>query len=443
MANVSPPPRYSPTGRSTEYPAEKTYNSVVTSTRDVAEPPKTAKKAGSKIQEFNPYHNPFSAEDTEADKQYPYPHLKPCFPTDIHTEEYQPITDFVDRGVHGSSDKKHLYAAATKVDHLTVNIGTELHGFQIKELSDAAKDDLARLVQERGVVVLRGQELEPDELVKTGRYFGAPQRPLHQHPSSGVPRARTWNGTSLDDIHTVWHDENMKPTDTLYTSTELYHSDNSYELNPPSWTALYNITNPKHGGGDTIFSSCYGLYDALSPSMREYLEGLTALHSGVEQAEGATKAGTHLRRGAVETEHPVIRTNPVTGWKSVFVNPAFTRHIVGVPKVESDTILNMLYTLMNTSPQLALRVRWEEKTMVIWSNSAVNHSATFDHWRPEPSCRRHALRVAATGEIPSLYLPDGSEGSSRQEALWEAEGWDVEALKARGTKNLKRGGFKD
>lgn len=438
QVSTSPPPRYSPEGQT--YLDAKRLSQVTTSTTDANATP--VKKA-STIKEFNPYHNPFSADDTEADKQYQYAHLKPSFPSDINTEEYQPLDNYVDRGTFGDSAKRNLLSVVEKVDNLSVNIGTELSGFQVKDLNEAQKDDLARLVAERGVVVLRGQHLEADELVKLGSYYGHTERPLHQHPSSGVPRARQWKGTSLDDIHTIWHDENMRPTGTLYTATELWHSDVSFEKNPPGLTALYNLTNPVHGGGDTLFSSCYGLYDALSPPMREYLETLTALHSGVEQSEGASKAGLHLRRGAVETEHPLVRTNPVTGWKSVYVNPAFTRHIVGVPKSESDAILNMLYSLMNVDPNLTLRVRWEKNTLVLWNNAVVNHAATFDHWRPDPSCRRHALRVAATAEIPSLFLPNGEEGVSRQEAVWALEGFDVEALKARSRKNIKNTGFKD
>ncbi|CAO1623623.1 unnamed protein product [Jaminaea pallidilutea] len=441
MASVSPPPQYSPTNRSID--VEKPFAAAQISTHDVAPAKQQQQPKKSMPKAFNPYHNPFSAEDTEADRQYPWPHLKPTFPKDIITGEYQPIHDFVDRGTFADPEKRNLYSVVTKSDQLSVNIGTELSGFQVRDLNDAQKDDLAALVAERGVVVLRDQDLAADQLVNFGRYFGPKERPLHQHPSSGVPRARVMNGTSLDNVHTIWHDENMRPTGTLYTSTELWHSDVTFEKNPPGLTALYNITNPTHGGGDTLFSSCYGLYDALSPSMQEYLESLTAMHSGVEQAEGAKKAGLHLRREAVETEHPVVRTNPVTGWKSIFVNPAFTRHIVGVPKVESDAILSMLYSIMNVDPNLTLRVRWDKNTLVLWNNAAVNHAATFDFYRPDPSCRRHALRVAATAEIPSTYLPDGSEGRSRQECLWEQQGYDVEALKERGTKNIKNTGFKD
>jgi hypothetical protein len=65
----------------------------------------------------------------------------------------------------------------------------------------------------------------------------------------------------------------------------------------------------------------YALYSGLSPGFQKYLEGLTALHSAVEQAEGARAAGLPVRRHEIQTVHPVVRVHPVTGWKTVFVNP--------------------------------------------------------------------------------------------------------------------------
>jgi len=99
--------------------------------------------------------------------------------------------------------------------------------------------------------------------------------------------------------------------------------------------------------------------------MREYLESLEVMQTGLEQAEGASKAGLHLRRPGIETAHPLVRTHPVTGWKSVFASPAFSKSIVGVSKHESDAILNMLFSLMAISSDLTLRVRWKKNTIVV------------------------------------------------------------------------------
>ena len=91
-----------------------------------------------------------------------------------------------------------------------------------------------------------------------------------------------------------------------YSSVDLWHSDVSYELQPPSTTSLKLITCPETGG-DTIWSSSYALYSSLSPGLQTYLEGLSAVHSAVGQTDGARAAGTAVRREAIETVHPVIR----------------------------------------------------------------------------------------------------------------------------------------
>jgi alpha-ketoglutarate-dependent taurine dioxygenase len=87
----------------------------------------------------------------------------------------------------------------------------------------------------------------------------------------------------------------------------------------------------------------YALYSSLSPGMQACLEGLTALHSVAAQAEGFRAAGLHVRCELIETVHPVVRVHPVTSWKSVHVSPDVTCRILGVPKLESDTIRNVLF----------------------------------------------------------------------------------------------------
>lgn len=79
--------------------------------------------------------------------------------------------------------------------------------------------------------------------------------------------------------------------------------------------------------------------------MQRYLEGLEALHSAHIQADGSNALGRTVRRKPVVTKHPLVRTNLVTGWKSVFFNPGFVTAIVGVPKAESNTIINYLNEL--------------------------------------------------------------------------------------------------
>jgi sulfonate dioxygenase len=118
----------------------------------------------------------------------------------------------------------------------------------------------------------------------------------------------------------VYTDSSRRPDPSTFSKLELWHSDVSYELQPPSTTSLKLLTGPE-AGGDTLWSSSYALYSSLSPGLQIYLEGLRAVHSAVAQADGSRAAGLPVRREPIETVHPVVRVHPATGWKSVYVNP--------------------------------------------------------------------------------------------------------------------------
>lgn len=102
--------------------------------------------------------------------------------------------------------------------------------------------------------------------------------------------------------------------------------------------------------------------------MQKYLESLTALHSADMQAADTRAAGRTVRREPVTTEHPLIRTHPVTGWKSLFFNPGFVTKIVGVPKAESDAIIRFLCEIIATTQEAHVRFQWQKNDVALWDN---------------------------------------------------------------------------
>jgi sulfonate dioxygenase len=189
----------------------------------------------------------------------------------------------------------------------------------------------------------------------------------------------------------------------------------TYEIQPPSYTSLKVLTGPpRGGGGDTVWSSQYAAYDALSSHMQKYLEGLSALHSAEMQAEGSRALGRPVRREPVTSEHPLVRTHPVTQWKSLFFNPGFVTKIVGVPKLESDAIIRYLTEILATTQEHHVRFQWAKNDVAFWDNRICvrisfllytlcpnifeNHTATYG-FAPH---RRHAVRVACHGERPAF-----------------------------------------
>ncbi|OJA10748.1 hypothetical protein AZE42_04253 [Rhizopogon vesiculosus] len=380
----------------------------------IAELKNTQAKPIGETKLINPFYSPSAGNGNDDD--YQYAKYKPYFPV----VNWEPLTeiDVTDRGHFADPDKKALFSAAQKVKHLTPTIGTELVGIDLRQLTDQQKDELALLVAERGAVFFRDQALNIHEQLDIARHFG----PLHKHATTPIPRE------GLEEVHVVYNDAARRPDASAFSKIELWHSDVSYEIQPPCATSLKVITGPEYGG-DTLWSSGYALYSSLSPGMQTYLEGLTALHSAVAQAEGSRSAGLHVRREPVETVHPVVRVHPVTGWKSVYVNPGFTRRILGVPKIESDTILNFLFHQVAENVDFQVRFHWEPNSVAFWDNRIVNHTATFDFW-PQT---RHALRATPHGEKPESVEDyesrTGKVAKDRQIEIWKQQGIEVSQAK--------------
>lgn len=185
-----------------------------------------------------------------------------------------------------------------------------------------------------------------------------------QHATTSVPRKQ-----GLEDVHVVYSGDNSGDQRALFTPSFLWHSDVTYEVQPPSYTMLKVLTGPpRGGGGDTLWTSQYAAYDALSSHMQTYLKGLTAIHSADMQASDSRALGRPVRREPVTTEHPLIRTNPVTGWNSLFFNPGFVTKIVGIPKTESDAIIKYLTDVIATTQEMHARFQWNKDDLAIWDN---------------------------------------------------------------------------
>jgi len=186
-----------------------------------------------------------------------------------------------------------------------------------------------------------------------------------------------------------------------------WHTDISFEPRPAAYTILRMHTLPRLGG-DTLFLSAYALYDKLSPPMRTFLEGLQAVHDAETFRSQARRHGFSLFTGArgapdnsgdsFQAVHPIIRTNPVTGLRGVFVNKTFTRRILGVTVDESRALLNHLFALADASHDAMVRFRWENNDVAIWDNRSTQHVATFDYGNE----LRVGDRVVVCGEKPFL-----------------------------------------
>ncbi|KAG2507400.1 hypothetical protein BBO99_00009446 [Phytophthora kernoviae] len=329
--------------------------------------------------------------------EFEHPELLSAYPETKY--DPIPVLPVEDRALKADPTFKNLLTNAT-VTHLAPKIGTELSGIQLHELTDPQRDELALLIAERGVVFFRDQEINIEQQLELGRYYG----PLHVHQNLGHPEGH----------HEVLVVENSVETSEGFLKRQIYdpfnawHSDVSNERQPPSYTSFKVLTNPPLGG-DTLWASGYEAYERLTPPFRKFIESLTAIHTGkvspehyrlyrylMPQAAAAAAKGQVIRRPPVEFEHPVVRTHPVTGRKALYVNPAFTRRIVQLSSAESDAVLKILYQHVAEGHEFQVRFRWTKNAVAIWDNRATFHYATFDYLPGN----RHAVRVTPHGEIP-------------------------------------------
>ena len=265
------------------------------------------------------------------------------------------------------------------IDKLTPVIGAEIGGVDLANPSNRQMDEIHRALAENLVIFFRDQSLTQDQHLDFGRRFG----PLHIHPAAPTEPGHP-------ELMIIRADK-----DSPRANGEGWHSDVSCDLEPPLGSILYLRQCPPRGG-DTLFASMYAAYDALSDRMKAYLEGLTAVHDGEHNYRGTyANFGIADKPSYPRAEHPVIRTHPVTGKKSLYVNKGFTRRILGIPVDESDGILRYLFEHM-ANPLFQCRFRWQENSVAFWDNRCAQHRAMWDYW-PHT---RYGNRVTVKGDRP-------------------------------------------
>jgi taurine dioxygenase len=265
-------------------------------------------------------------------------------------------------------------------------LGAEIVGLDLREPLDAdTATALRAALVEHHVLVFRDQAVTPEQQIAFGRCFGE----LDTHPFvEGNP-----DHPEIIDIVTL--------PDDRFNFGGGWHTDVSFLEEPDLGSILYAVELPPVGG-DTLFADQHAAYDALSDTMKSMLDGLVAVHSA-ERQYGA--GGQSTQSSAVATknadvatrtvEHPVVRTHPESGRRSLYVNPAFTMRIVGLHRAESDALLRFLYRHA-VSERFTCRVRWEPGTMVMWDNRSVQHYALHDY----VGHTRRMRRITVKGDRP-------------------------------------------
>ena len=284
-------------------------------------------------------------------------------------------------------------ASTIQVQPLTCALGAELHGVQ---LADAAQDeglfqDIRRLLLTHKVLFLREQQLSRAQHVAFARRFGE----LEDHPVAG-------SDPEHPGLVRIYKSPEAPPD----RYENAWHTDATWRAQPPMGCVLRCVECPPVGG-DTMWANMALAYERLPEHIKLQIAPLRARHS-IEATFGAAmpiEKRLALKAQFPDAEHPVVRTHPETGEKTLFVN-GFTTHFtnfhtpanvrVGQDFSPGGADLLRYLVMQAYIPEYQVRWRWQANSVAIWDNRATQHYAVMDY----PPCHRKMDRAGIMGDTP-------------------------------------------
>ena len=269
---------------------------------------------------------------------------------------------------------------------LSSALGAQIEGVDLTQpLSLEQRDAIEQALLTHQVIFFKNQSITPQQQARFAANFGD----LHIHPIyPNVPEQPEVLvlDTAVTDVrdNAVWH------TDVTFLPT-------------PAMGAVLSAKQLPAFGGDTLWASGIAAFEGLSKPLQRLLDGLTATHDFTKsfplERFGSTPEDfarwDQTRKNNPPLSHPVIRTHPVSGRKSLFVNEGFTTRINELSEAESEAILKLLFAHA-TRPEYTIRWRWQQNDVAFWDNRVTQHYAT-DDYRP---AHRIMHRATIQGDVP-------------------------------------------
>ena len=271
------------------------------------------------------------------------------------------------------------------IQRLSGAIGAEIGGI---DLSQALKAETVAQIRavwlQHQVIFFRDQHLSDAQFMTFARAMG---QPIEYPFVKGLPE---W-----PEIIEVKKLENER---TNFGG--IWHTDTSYLERPPSASMLLAREVPAFGG-DTEFASMYAAWEALSEGLQRTLRPLRAVASSAKADVTKTRedrikdAPTAQSKKELVAEHPVVRTHPETGRKSLYVNFGHTARFAGMTDEESKPLLDYLFA-HQAKPEFTCRFSWQAGDIALWDNRCVLHNPVNDYH----GHKRLMHRVTLKGERP-------------------------------------------
>ena len=275
----------------------------------------------------------------------------------------------------------HERPAAFTVRQVSAALGAEILGVDLRDpIDDALKQKFLDAWHRHLVILLRNQTLDEDAQVRFAETFGAPAK---------LTSGRTFSAKHPSVMLISNIRQNGKPIGALPDGEMNFHSDQCHQEIPAKASMLYAIEIPSQGG-NTLFSNAYTAYETLPPEIKRRIAGRRALNA---YDKDSTLRTASFDNAGSSCWHPVVRTHPATRRKALYVNRLMTREIEGLPRDESDVILQKLFDHLE-QPRFIYEHVWRPGDILMWDNRCTLHART-DFSAGE---RRLLRRVTILGE---------------------------------------------
>jgi alpha-ketoglutarate-dependent taurine dioxygenase len=279
------------------------------------------------------------------------------------------------------------------IKNLDAPLGAEIAGVDLsKPLSQDDVETIEETWRERLVVVFRGQRLSDPQLLAFSRNFG------ELDPPGPNPYGEPFNKEhpEINVISNVI--ENGKPIGNLGDGEAVWHADMTYVDLPPKAAMLHSLEVPPCGG-NTYFANMIAAYETLPADLRKAAEGKVAVHDASRNSAGMLRKGykeiTNVRE-TVGARHPLVRTNPKTGRKALFLGRRPNAYVLGLEVADSEALLDSLWAHA-TQPCFAMCHEWQVGDLLMWNNLSVLHRR--DPFDPESRRVMHRTQIRGDERI--------------------------------------------
>jgi taurine dioxygenase len=272
--------------------------------------------------------------------------------------------------VHPSTNNPPQFAG---IPEITVTptpggVGAEIGGLDVKNVGPETFSRVHRAWMDHQVLLFRDQQLSDGELIAFSRRLGdldvAPNQETGQRFVAGYPELYVVSNVVEDG----------RPIGSLGSGEAVWHTDMSYQEQPPKASMLYALEVPAQGG-DTGFVNMYSAYEALPVAYQERIRDLRVKHDGTYNSGGYVRQGVTPTDNPVEAPgalHPLVCTHPESGRRALYLGRRRNAYIEGLPLAESEALLDEIWKYATRS-EFTWYHHWQVGDLVLWDNRCVMH----------------------------------------------------------------------